>query len=217
MRLILLGPPGAGKGTQAAKLANAFKIPTISTGLIIRNAIAEKTPAGVEAKAYIDRGELVPDSMVVEMVKERLKEDDCKAGYILDGFPRTLSQAEIMERLPIPIDFALEISVDEEVIVTRLSGRRECKACGITYHVTDNPPKKEGHCDVCGAPLTRRDDDVPEIIRNRLKVYKEQTEPLRCYYQNKGMLVSVNGKNKVDDTTNAVMKAIRERNVEAGL
>lgn len=217
MKLVLLGPPGAGKGTQAEKLANKFNIPTISTGHIIRNAIADNTPAGIEAKTYIDRGELVPDSMVVEMVKERIKNDDCKNGYILDGFPRTLSQAEIMDRLPIKVDLVLEIHVDEEIIVERLSGRRECEKCGATYHIHDNPPQKEGVCDKCGMPLTRREDDVPEIIRNRIKVYSEQTEPLKDYYQAKGLLVSVTGRDKVEDTTKAVMEAIGGRNVEAGL
>ncbi len=217
MKLVLLGPPGAGKGTQAEKLAKEFDIPTISTGLLIRNAIADKTPVGVEAKGFIERGELVPDGIVVEMVQERLKEKDCENGYILDGFPRTVSQAEIMDQLSIAVDLVLEIYVDEEIIVKRLSGRRECKPCGITYHVTDNPPKKEGICDVCGAPLTRRDDDVPEIIRNRIKVYKEQTEPLKGYYEAKNLLVSVAGQNEVSQTTDAVLRAIRERNVEAGL
>ena len=217
MKLVLLGPPGAGKGTQAEKLAKNFNIPAISTGRIIRNAIADHTPAGIEAKAYIDRGELVPDSMVVEMVKERLKHADCKNGYILDGFPRTLSQAEIMDRLPILVDLVLEIHVDEDIIVERLSGRRECMACGATYHIHDNPPKQEGVCSKCGGPLTRREDDVPEVIRNRIKVYSEQTKPLKDYYQAKGLLVSVTGRDKVEDTTKAVMEAIGERQVEAGL
>lgn len=217
MKLVLLGPPGAGKGTQAEKLAKHYNIPTISTGRIIRNAISDNTSVGNEAKSYIDRGALVPDSMVVEMVQERLKSDDCKNGYILDGFPRTLSQAEIMEHLPILVDLVLEIHVDEEIIVERLSGRRECKVCGATYHIHDNPPKEEGVCDKCGGPLIRRKDDVPEIIRNRIKVYNEQTEPLKNYYKAKGLLVSVKGREKVADTTKAVMEAIRERKVEAGL
>ncbi len=217
MKLVLLGPPGAGKGTQAAKLAKEFNIPAISTGHIIRNAIAEKTPVGVEAKGYIDRGELVPDSIVVEMVKERLKDNDCQNGYILDGFPRTVSQAEIMEELPIEVDLVLEISVDTEIIVDRLSGRRECKVCGATYHVTDNPPKQEGVCDNCGGVVTHRMDDIPEIIRNRIDVYHEQTEPLKQYYEAKNLLATVNGRNQVEDTTKEVMATIRERIVEAEL
>lgn len=217
MKLVLLGPPGAGKGTQAEMLAKEYGIPAISTGHIIRNAIADKTPVGMEAKAFIDRGELVPDNMVVEMVKTRLKEDDCANGYILDGFPRTVSQAEIMDEIPIPVELVLEIHVDEDIIVERLSGRRECKICGATYHILYNPPKNEGICDKCGGTLIRREDDVPEIIRKRIKVYGEQTEPLKDYYKAKGLLVSVAGQDEVNDTTNAVLKAIKARNVEAGL
>ncbi|MBO5930183.1 MAG: adenylate kinase [Clostridia bacterium] len=217
MKLVLLGPPGAGKGTQAVKLAEEFNIPAISTGHIIRNAIADGTPVGIEAKAFIERGELVPDSIVVEIVQERLKDKDCANGYILDGFPRTVSQAEIMEQLPIPIDLVIEIHVDADIIIERLSGRRECKTCGATYHVHDNPPQKEGVCDRCNSPLIRRDDDVPDIIKNRIRVYGEQTEPLKAFYQKKGLLVSVNGQNMVSDTTEAVINAIKERNVEAGV
>lgn len=217
MKLVLLGPPGAGKGTQAVKLAEEFNIPAISTGHIIRNAIADGTPVGIEAKAYIERGELVPDSIVVEIVQERLKEKDCANGYILDGFPRTVSQAEIMEQLPIPVDLVIEIHVDADIIIERLSGRRECKICGATYHIHDNPPQKEGVCDRCHSSLIRRDDDVPDIIKNRIRVYGEQTEPLKVFYQEKGLLVSINGQDKVSDTTEAVIKAIKERNVEAGV
>lgn len=217
MKLVLFGPPGAGKGTQAEQLTKKFHIPAISTGHIIRNAIADKTPVGMEAKTFIDKGELVPDDIVVKMVQERLKEPDCKDGYILDGFPRTVSQAEIMEQLPIPIDFVLEICVDEDVIVDRLSGRRECKECGATYHVTDNPPQQEGICNNCASPLTTREDDVPEVIRKRIAVYREQTEPLRAYYSAKNLLVSVNGRDSVQSTTKAVMDAIEARNVEADL
>jgi len=211
MKLVLLGPPGAGKGTQAEKISDKYNIPAISTGHIIRNAIADKTPVGVEAKTYIDRGELVPDSMVIKMVEERLKEDDCKNGYILDGFPRTVSQAEAMEILPIPIDMVLEISVDEDVIVDRLSGRRECSACGATYHVKANPPKREDVCDKCSGQLVCREDDVPDVIRNRISVYKKQTEPLEEYYEKKGLLVSVEGLNEVEDTTRAVIEAIDKK------
>ena len=217
MKLVLLGPPGAGKGTQAAEITKAFHIPAISTGHIIRNAIAENTPVGQKAKAFIDRGELVPDDMVVELVKERIKEKDCENGYILDGFPRTVSQAEIMSELPIQVDMVLEIKVDQDVIIERLSGRRECKSCGTTYHVTDHPPKEEGVCDRCGEPLIQRADDVPEIIKNRMEVYKEQTEPLKQYYEAKNLLVTVCGQDKVQDTTKAVIQAIRERIVEANV
>lgn len=217
MKLILLGAPGAGKGTQAAELAKEYNIPAISTGRIIRGEIAKKTPVGIEAKGYIDRGELVPDSMVVKMVQERLKDDDCKDGYILDGFPRTISQAEIMERLNILVDLVVEIVVDEDIIVERLSGRRECKKCGATYHIKSNPPQKDGICNLCGENLIKREDDVPEIIRNRIKVYNEQTEPLKGFYKSRSKLVSIEGCDKVADTANAVKEAIRERIVEAGL
>ncbi len=217
MKLILLGAPGAGKGTQAAELAKEYNIPAISTGRIIRGEIAKKTPVGIEAKGYIDRGELVPDSMVVKMVQERLKDDDCKDGYILDGFPRTISQAEIMERLNILVDLVVEIVVDEDIIVERLSGRRECKKCGATYHIKSNPPQKDGICNLCGENLIKREDDVPEIIRNRIKVYNEQTEPLKGFYKSRSKLVSIEGCDKVADTANAVKEAIRERIVEAEL
>lgn len=215
MKLVLLGPPGAGKGTQAAVLAKEFHIPAISTGHIIRNAIAEQTPVGNMAKGYIDRGELVPDDIVVEMVKERLKENDCKNGYILDGFPRTVSQAEIMEKLPIEVDLVVDIDVDTDIIVGRLSGRRECQACGATYHVTDNPSKQDGVCDQCGSDLVQREDDVPDVIRNRIEVYHEQTEPLKKYYGVRNLLATVAGQNTVADTTQAVLAAIKERIVEA--
>ena len=210
MKLILLGAPGAGKGTQAAQLQEEFGIPAISTGQIIRESIAAGTALGNKMKDFIDRGELVPDDIVVEMVKERLKEDDCKSGYILDGFPRTVSQAMIMEELPILIDVALEIDVDENIIVDRLSGRRVCKDCGATYHVSGNPSKKEGVCDKCGGALELRDDDVPEVIRHRLEVYNEQTKPLKDFYEARGLLLTVKGRDKVEDTKNAILKALRE-------
>ncbi len=214
MKLILLGAPGAGKGTQAAELEKEYNIPAISTGQIIRETIAAKTALGNEVKAYIDRGELVPDDIVVEMVKERIKDDDCKFGYILDGFPRTVSQAEIMEKLPILVDCALELDVDEDIIVDRLSGRRVCSSCGATYHITGNPSKKEGVCDKCGGALEMRDDDVPEVIRHRLEVYNEQTKPLKYFYEARGKLITVKGLDKVEDTTMALIKALRE-NIEA--
>lgn len=210
VRLILLGAPGAGKGTQAAKIQEEYNIPSISTGQIIRESIAANTPLGNKMKSFIDRGELVPDDIVVEIVKERIKKDDCKNGYILDGFPRTISQATIMEKLPIPIDVALEIDVDENIIVDRLSGRRVCSKCGATYHQNNNPSKKEGVCDKCGGTLETREDDVPEIIRHRLEVYKEQTKPLREFYDERGLLITVRGCDEVDDTSKAVMNALRE-------
>ncbi len=210
MKLILLGAPGAGKGTQAAKIAEVYDIPAISTGQIIREAIAAGTELGNKMKSFIDKGELVPDDVVVGMVKERLKNDDCKNGYILDGFPRTISQAIIMEELPIEIDVALEIDVDEDIIVDRLSGRRVCKNCGATYHVSGNPSKKEGICDECGGVLEMRKDDVPDVIRHRLEVYNEQTKPLKDFYKERGLLVTVKGCNEVDETKDAILKALRE-------
>lgn len=210
MKLILLGAPGAGKGTQAAELEKEYNIPAISTGQIIREAIEAKTALGNEVKGFIDRGELVPDDIVVEMVKERINDDDCKSGYILDGFPRTIPQAEIMEKLPILVDCALEIDVDEDIIVDRLSGRRVCSSCGATYHITCNPSKKEGVCDKCGNTLKIRDDDVPDVIRHRLKVYNEQTKPLKDFYGSRGKLITVKGQGKVEDTTRAIMKALKD-------
>lgn len=210
MKLILLGAPGAGKGTQAAKIAECYDIPAISTGQIIREAIAAKTELGNMMKSFIDKGELVPDDVVVGMVKERLKNDDCKNGYILDGFPRTISQAIIMEKLPIEIDVALEIDVDEDIIVDRLSGRRVCEKCGATYHISGNPSKKEGICDVCGGVLEMRKDDVPEVIRHRLEVYNEQTKPLKDFYKERGLLVTVKDCNEVDETKDAILKVLRE-------
>lgn len=210
MKLILLGAPGAGKGTQAAKIAEAYDIPAISTGQIIREAIAAKTELGNKMKTFIDKGELVPDDVVVGMVKERLKNDDCKNGYILDGFPRTISQAIIMEELPIEIDVALEIDVDEDIIVDRLSGRRVCSNCGATYHISSNPSKEEGICDECGGALEMRKDDVPDVIRHRLEVYNEQTKPLKDFYEERGLLKTVKGCNEVDETKDAILKVLRE-------
>ena len=209
MKLILLGAPGAGKGTQAAEIEKEYNIPAISTGQIIRETIAAGTALGNEVKACIDRGELVPDEIVVEMVKERLKNDDCKSGYILDGFPRTISQAEIMEKLPIPIDVALEIAVDEDIIVDRLSGRRVCTDCGATFHISSKPSKKEGICDLCGGTLKMRDDDVPEVIRHRLEVYNEQTKPLKDFYESRNKLITIKSVEGVSETTAIIMKALK--------
>lgn len=209
MKLILLGAPGAGKGTQAAEIEKVFNIPAISTGQIIREIIAEKTPLGDVVNSFISRGELVPDDIVVEMVKERIKNDDCKNGYILDGFPRTIAQAEIMEKLPIPIDVALEIDVDEEIIVERLSGRRVCEACGATYHIHSNPSEKEGICTKCGGTLKMRADDVPEVIRHRLEVYNEQTKPLKDFYKERGLLITVKSCDAVKETTDAILEALK--------
>lgn len=208
MRLIMLGAPGAGKGTQAEVLSERFGIPAISTGAIIRQAIKNGTDVGLKAKSYIDKGQLVPDEAVIGIIKERLAEDDCKNGFILDGFPRTIAQAEALDEFGIEIDTALSLEVDDEIIVKRLSGRRECSACGATYHVESKPSAKDGECDKCGAPLTTRKDDKPETIIARLEVYHEQTEPLKDFYDKKGKLLKVEGKDTVAATTDAVVEAL---------
>ncbi|MBQ4515928.1 MAG: adenylate kinase [Clostridia bacterium] len=210
MKLVLLGPPGAGKGTQAANLAKEYKIPAISTGHIIRTAISEKTPVGKIAEEFIKRGELVPDDTVVELVKVRLAEDDCKNGYILDGFPRTLAQAEIMDETSIGVDLVLDIDVPDEKLVERLSGRRECKKCGAAYHVLYNPTKNGETCDKCGGELVMRSDDVPEVILKRLEVYHKQTEPLKEYYTKQGKLTSIQGQKDLAETTRMVLDAVKE-------
>ena len=182
MRLILLGPPGAGKGTQATFIKERFNIPQISTGDMLRAAVKAGTPLGIEAKKVMDAGGLVSDDLIINLVKDRLKEDDCKAGYMFDGFPRTIPQADAMKAAGVPIDFVLEIQVPDQDIITRMSGRRAHIASGRTYHVVFNPPKVEGKDDVTGEPLVQRDDDREEVVRKRLDVYHSQTRPLVEYY-----------------------------------
>ena len=208
MKITIMGPPGGGKGTQAERISAILNIPHISTGAIIRNAIREKTQLGIVADDYIAKGQLVPDELVIDMVAQRLKEKDCENGYILDGFPRTLPQADAMDSIGIQVDCALNLIVADEVIVKRLGGRRECKSCAAPYHVEFNPPEKDGICDKCGGELIRRDDDVPETIRKRLNVYHEQTEPLREFYSKKKLLVNVTGRDSIEDTTKAVLEAL---------
>ncbi len=208
MRMIIMGPPGGGKGTQAENLRDTLLIPHISTGAIIRKAISEKTPLGLRAENYIAEGHLVPDDIVIAMVKERLGEEDCKKGYILDGFPRTIPQAEALDKMGVTPDCVLCIDVEDDSIVERLSGRRECKNCAASYHIKYNPPRKEGVCDKCGGELILRSDDVPETIRERLRVYHEQTEPLEEFYRNKGLLRVAKGCEELSDTTRNVMKAV---------
>ncbi len=209
MKLVLLGPPGAGKGTQAAELARELAIPAISTGNIIRAAVKEGTPVGVIAKGYIDKGELVPDETVVSLVEERLASDDCKNGYILDGFPRTIAQAEIMEEKGIDVDKVINIDLKDEIIVERLSGRRVCLKCGAAYHVKFNAPETEGICGVCGDNLVIRDDDKEDVILNRLSVYHKQTEPLIEFYDKQGKLTSISGENDVKTTTALAVAAAK--------
>ncbi|MDQ0160385.1 adenylate kinase [Alkalibacillus sp. S2W] len=203
MNLILMGLPGAGKGTQAEKIVEKYDIPHISTGDMFRSAIKEGTPLGKEAKSYMDAGDLVPDEVTVGIVKERLSKPDCEKGFLLDGFPRTVAQAEALENLlselDTSLDYVIHVKVPEEKLVDRLTGRRICPECGATYHVEFNPPKEDGKCDIDGATLIQREDDQPETVRNRLNVNMEQTKPLLDYYGDKGYLVDVNGDQHIDD------------------
>ena len=208
MKIIFLGAPGAGKGTQAEKVAAHLNIPTISTGAIIRAALKEGTEMGVAAKAYIEAGKLVPDEVVIGIIKERLANDDCKNGFILDGFPRTIAQAEALDAMGIEIDLVLNIFVDDATIVERMSGRRVCAACGATFHTVFNPSADGDKCDKCGAELTIRKDDKPEVVADRLNVYHKETEPLERYYEAKGILKTVVGQEKLEDTTALTFKAI---------
>ena len=208
MKLILLGAPGAGKGTQAEFISDKCNIPTISTGNIIRAALKNGTEMGLVAKSYIDAGSLVPDEVVIGIVKERLSEEDCKNGYILDGFPRTIPQAEALDEMGDTVDVVLSLEVDDNEIVKRMSGRRVCEKCGTSYHTEFKKPEKEGVCNLCGGNLVIRKDDEPSTVLNRLEVYHEQTEPLMAYYEKQGKLISVKGMDTVEETTKAVFKAL---------
>lgn len=210
MKLILLGAPGAGKGTQAEIISEKYGIPTISTGNIIRAALKEGTEMGIRAKAYTERGELVPDEIVIGIIKERLALDDCKDGFILDGFPRTIPQAEELDSMGVSIDAALSIEVDDGEIVKRMSGRRVCPACGASFHTEFKKPAKEDACDLCGEKLIVRKDDEPETVLNRLNVYHDQTEPLKDYYKSQGKLIEVKGQDEVKATTALVLSALSE-------
>lgn len=208
MRLILLGPPGAGKGTQANVLKEKLGVPTISTGAILRGAIAAQTELGKLADSLISKGNLVPDDVICSLVFERLGQADCENGYILDGFPRTIAQANVLDTSPFKVDRVLCILADDTEIVSRLSGRRECENCHATYHVDYNPPKKEGICDVCDNILVRRKDDDPETIKNRLAIYHIETKPLVAHYEAQGILVSVKSQEEIANTTKAVLSAL---------
>ena len=210
MKLILLGAPGAGKGTQAEIISETYKIPTVSTGNIIRAALENGTEMGLKAKAYTEKGELVPDDVVIGIIKERLSEDDCKNGFILDGFPRTIPQAKALDDMNISVDAALSIEVADSEIVKRMSGRRVCEKCGASYHTEFKRPLKEGVCNSCGGRLVIRKDDEPETVLNRLKVFHEQTEPLKDFYKAKEKLLLVEGQDDVKDTTALVLKALSE-------
>ncbi len=208
MKLIILAAPGAGKGTQAEMLSKHFEIPSISTGAILRKSISDGTELGEIAKKFIDNGEFVPDDVMIKIVQERLNREDCKNGFILDGFPRTLKQAEALDESGIGIDAVLTLEVEDGKIVERLSGRLECEKCGSTFHKTHRIPKKEGVCDNCGGNLRTRADDKPEVIKNRLEVYHKQTEPLKRFYAEKGLLKTAIGKEEIAATTESVLKAL---------
>ena len=203
MKIIMLGAPGAGKGTQAKMIAEKYKVPHVSTGDIFRANIKNGTELGKKAKEYMDKGQLVPDELTVEILLDRVAQEDCKNGYVLDGFPRTIPQADVLDKeltkLGDKVDYAINVDVPDENIVRRMSGRRACLKCGATYHIEHIPPKQEGICDVCGSELVQRDDDKPETVQNRLSVYHEQTQPLIDYYNAKGILKSVDGTKDMQD------------------
>ena len=208
MNLILLGAPGAGKGTQAEVICDHLNIPAISTGNILREALKNGTELGLQAKSYMDSGALVPDEIVIGILKDRIQQDDCKNGFILDGFPRTVPQAEALESMGVQIDKVVDIEVADEKIMQRLSGRRVCQDCGASYHIEYKPSKVEGKCDKCGGETVLRKDDHPDTIKDRLRVYHEQTEPLKEYYAKTGKLAVVEGQEEVADTSALTLKAV---------
>lgn len=213
MKLILFGAPGAGKGTQASAISEALHIPTVSTGNIIREAIAKGTEAGLKAKQYTEKGALVPDEIVVAMLSDRIAQSDCADGYILDGFPRTIPQAETLETMGVTIDRVISLEVDDGAIEERMSGRRVCPTCGESFHLKFNPPGKDGVCDKCGAALVQRVDDRAETVRERLNVYHAQTEPVKAFYEKSGKLVRIDGNGTVDGTTELIFQALGLKNV----
>ncbi len=210
MKLILLGAPGAGKGTQAEVICKALNIPAISTGNIIREALAQGTEMGLKAKSFMDAGQLVPDDVVIGIIKERLAKDDCANGFILDGFPRTIPQAEALDAMGVVIDRVIDIEVPDEKIAARMSGRRVCKDCGSSYHLEYKAPKADGKCDACDGELIQRKDDAPETVLDRLAVYHKQTEPLKDFYSKKGILRIVEGQEEIADTSALTLKALED-------
>lgn len=212
MRLVLLGAPGAGKGTQAERLYKELKVPHISTGDIFRSNIKNETELGKKAKEYIDKGQLVPDEVTIDIVKERLKDNDCETGFILDGFPRTIEQADkldqILKNMGMDLNGVIDIEVSDENIIKRLSGRRVCPNCGMSYHVVHNPPIENNQCKGCNSIVIQRDDDKEETILERLKTYHKQTKPLIDYYSKKGKLITVEGRNSIEETSMEVLKAL---------
>lgn len=214
MVILFLGAPGAGKGTQASLISKKLGIPHISTGDIFREAVSKGTELGKKAKEYMDRGELVPDEIVIGIVKERILQEDCKNGFVLDGFPRTVAQAEaldsVLKEMGKKIDWVFNVVVSEDEVVKRLSGRRTCKNCGAVYHIVYNPPAKDNVCDACGGELYQRDDDREETVRNRIQVYAEKTAPLIDYYKSKGVLVDINGELSVEEVTKEIEKYLAQ-------
>lgn len=212
MRILLMGPPGAGKGTQAEKLTEVLDIPHISTGDMFRKAIKEQTELGKKAKSFMDKGELVPDEVTVGIVADRIKEDDCTNGFLLDGFPRTVNQADalgaMLSDLGIKLDSVINVEVPVDELIGRLTGRRICKSCGATYHMIFNPPKVEGVCDKCGGELYQRDDDTEATAKNRLEVYDKQTAPLLEYYKNSGLLVNINGNQSMEQVLKDILHVL---------
>ena len=208
MKLMFLGAPGAGKGTQADAVSARLGIPTISTGNILREAVKNATPIGLKAKEYMDAGKLVPDDVIIGLVDERIAQDDCKNGFILDGMPRTIVQAEALEKAGIEFDNIISLEISDDEIMSRMTGRRTCPACGASFHIKDNPSKKEGVCDNCGSELTQRKDDAPETVRERLVVYHDSTEPLKAFYAERGKLKLVQSQEKVADTMRLVAEAL---------
>lgn len=215
LRAVLLGPPGAGKGTQAVRLVEKYEIPHISTGDIFRKNIKEGTELGEKAQEYMNAGALVPDELVVDLVKDRLQQDDCKNGFLLDGFPRTIFQAEKLDEFlsesNLKMDIVINLKVEKEALIKRLTGRRVCKDCGASYHIVNIPPKKEGVCDICGGELIQRKDDNIETVENRINVYEEQTAPLIGYYKEAGSLVDFDGEASLDEVFDAIVQAIGEQ------
>ena len=211
MNLIFLDAPGAGKGTQAEVVCEKLGIPAISTGNMLREAVKNGTPAGLAAKECMDRGDLVPDDVVIGILKDRIAQDDAKNGFILDGFPRTVAQAEALDAMGVQIDKVIEISVPDEKIIARLSGRRVCEGCGASYHVDFKPTKVEGKCNLCGANVVQRIDDKPETVVARLKTYYEKTAPLKNYYQSKGKLITVQGQEEIAKTSELTLAAVEAK------
>ena len=212
MKIVLLGPPGAGKGTQAKSISNRYSIPHISTGDIFRKNISENTPLGIKAKSYMDNGQLVPDEVTINMVKDRLQQDDCKNGYLLDGFPRTVHQAEALDNFLTEreesIDTALLIEVPKEFILERMTGRRVCPSCGASYHIKFNPPTNDGKCDLCGSDVIQRKDDTEETVKERLDVYENQTQPLIDFYKNKKQLSVVDGTQAINEVFESICQIL---------